>query len=302
MAESIEVHEVAPRDGLQNEERVLTVAQKLRLLELLAAARPDSLEVTSFVRPDAVPQLADADELCALIRDAPWRAGLPLYGLVLNLRGWERFRRSGLDGVTAVVGVSQEFSRRNAGMDRERAVAVNRELLAACAEAGAPVRLYLSMAFGGPEDDAPPVAAVAEVAAAFAEGPRPDVLVLADTVGAAGRAEVEAVLGPVLETWDVERLGLHVHDTRGRALQACAAAAELGVRRFDASAGGTGGCPFAPGAAGNLATGALVAWARAAGFASGVDPAALDEAVLFLEAVLGRPLARGAARTPTDSP
>ena len=158
----IRIHEVAARDGLQNEAVTLPTEVKLGLLERLAAARPDSLEVTSFVRPDAVPQLADADGLCAALRDAPWRAGLPLVGLVMNLRGYERFAGAGLDALTAVVGAHEGFSRANSGMDMGRAVEVNQELLARCAADGVPVRMYLSMAFGAPGEEPPPVDTVVE--------------------------------------------------------------------------------------------------------------------------------------------
>lgn len=293
------IHEVAARDGLQNERAVLTVAQKAELLGLLAAARPASLEVTSFVRADAVPQLADADELCAAIRAAPWRRGLPLVGLVMNPKGYERFRGAGLDALTAVVGANEAFSRANSGMDVARAVAINRELCAAARADGVPVRMYLSMAFGSPREETPAAAVLGLVETFAAAGA--DLVLLADTVGVGRPEQTRALVAAALKILPAERLGLHMHDTYGRALENCAAGAELGLRHFDASAGGTGGCPFAPGAAGNLATGALLAWAQERGLAGAMDAAALDRAAQYLAGALGRPLALGPARTAAKS-
>lgn len=290
------LHEVAARDGLQNEPVVLSVAQKVELLGLLAAARPDSLEVTSFVRADAVPQLADAEEVCAAIRHAPWRAGLPLVGLVMNEKGYARFRASGLDAITAVVGANEAFSRANAGMDVTRAVAVNRALCAAARADGVPLRLYLSMAFGAPREATPAAAVLALVETFAAEGV--ERILLADTVGVGTPEQTRALVEAALRIVPAPRLGLHMHDTYGRALENCAAAADLGVLRFDASAGGTGGCPFAPGAAGNLATGALLAWSRERGLACATDPVAVNRAARYLAGLLDRPLAQDAERRP----
>lgn len=295
---AIRIHEVAARDGLQNEKSVLSTEQKLRLLELLAASRPDSLEVTSFVRPDLVPQLADAAELCEAVRTVPWREGIPLVGLVMNLRGYERFRESGLDAITAVIGAHEGFSRANSGMDIEKAIAVNRELCAAATEDGFPVRLYLSMAFGSPQDgDTDPQVVLELVQAAKEMGV--ERVLLSDTVGVGRLDQVDALVEGSLAILGSEHVGLHMHDTYGNALENCERAMDLGIRMFDASAGGTGGCPFAPGAAGNLATGALLAAARRRGMDMAMDPAAVDQAAGFLAEALGRPLAMGSRRRPT---
>jgi hydroxymethylglutaryl-CoA lyase len=293
------IHEVAARDGLQNEAKRLATAEKLEFLRLLAASHPASLEVTSFVRPDAVPQLADAEEVCAALRTAPWRPGRTLVGLVMNERGYARFRAAGLDAITAVVGANEAFSTTNAGMSVARAVAVNRELCAAARADGVPVRMYLSMAFGSPRE-ATPERAVLELVETFAAEGVARVM-LSDTVGVGTPAQTRALVTSALAILPAERLGLHMHDTYGRALENCAAGYELGLRAFDASAGGTGGCPFAPGAAGNLATGALLAWAAARGESHGMDAGAVDEAARYLAGLLGRPLALGAQRGPVES-
>ena len=292
---TLRIHEVAARDGLQNEKTVLGTEQKLHLLQQLAAARPDSLEVTSFVRPDLVPQLADAAELCEAVREVPWREGIPLVGLVMNLRGYERFRESGLDAITAVIGAHEGFSRANSGMTIEKAVAVNRELVAAATADGFPVRLYLSMAFGSPQDGDTDAKVVLDLVQAAKEMGVERVL-LSDTVGVGRQEQVVSLVEGSLAILGPGKVGLHMHDTYGRALENCETAMDLGIRMFDASAGGTGGCPFAPGAAGNLATGALMAAGESRGLSSGMDGAAVDAAASFLAEALGRPLAMGKNR------
>ncbi|PCJ52888.1 MAG: hydroxymethylglutaryl-CoA lyase [Planctomycetota bacterium] len=294
----IRVHEVAARDGLQNEKTVLSTETKLELLELLAASRPDSLEITSFVRPDLVPQLADAKELCRRLRDVPWRKDLPLVGLVMNMRGYESFRESGLDAITAVIGAHEGFSKANSGMTIEKAVAVNQEIAAAAKADGFPIRMYLSMAFGSPQDGDTDLLTVLDLVAASMDMGVERVL-LSDTVGVGRVDQVETLVHAALDMMSAEQVGMHMHDTYGRALENCSLGMDLGVRMFDASAGGTGGCPFAPGAAGNLATGALLALARERGLAPDMDGAALDSATKLLSVQLGRTLAMGEAAGPT---
>lgn len=297
MTELLRLHEVAARDGLQNEKAVLSTARKLQLLELLAASRPDSLEVTSFVRPDLVPQLADAAALCEALKNVPWRQGIPLVGLVLNQRGYDSFRISGLDSITAVIGANEKFSVANSGMAIAKATAVNRKLCEAAAQEGFPVRMYLSMAFGSPTDgDTDPQVVLDLVAAAAEMGV--DRVVLSDTVGIGRADQVETLVAGAQQYLPLEKIALHMHDTYGTALENCAVAMKMGVRMFDASAGGTGGCPFAPGAAGNLATGSLLAFAASHGLAPDMNGVAIDAAASLLAEELGRPLAQGAARRP----
>jgi hydroxymethylglutaryl-CoA lyase len=295
MPERLLVHEVAARDGLQNEAALLSTTDKLALLARLAESRPDSLEVTSFVRPDRVPQLADADDLCRTLADQPWREGQTLVGLVMNLRGYERFRQSGLDAITAVIGAHEGFSQANSGMSIDRALEANRELIAAARADGFPVRLYLSMAFGSPQDGPTPEQDVFALVQAAAEMGVERVM-LSDTVGVGTPEQVESLVQGSLTWMPMERIGLHMHDTFGRALENVAAGVALGVRRVDASAGGSGGCPFAPGAAGNLATGALLAWAKAQNLPCDSKSEQVDEAARFLASRLNRPLAMGGAR------
>ncbi|MDP7061908.1 MAG: hydroxymethylglutaryl-CoA lyase [Planctomycetota bacterium] len=298
MTELLRLHEVAARDGLQNEKAVLSTARKLELLEVLAASRPDSLEVTSFVRADLVPQLADAAELCTALKDVPWRQDLPLVGLVLNQRGYESFRDSGLDAITAVIGANEKFSRANSGMAIDKATEVNRSLCAAAKSDGFPVRMYLSMAFGSPSDGDTDPQVVLDLVAASAEM-GVERVVLSDTVGLGRPEQVETLVAGAQQFISLDQIALHMHDTYGTALENCAVAMDMGVRLFDASAGGTGGCPFAPGAAGNLASGSLLAYAASKGLAPDMDSSALDRAAAFLAEELGRPLAMGDQRRPS---
>lgn len=297
MTQLLRLHEVAARDGLQNEKAVLSTARKLQLLELLAASRPDSLEVTSFVRADLVPQLADAAALCEALKNVPWRQGIPLVGLVLNQRGYDSFRVSGLDAITAVIGANEKFSVANSGMAIAKATEANRKLCAAAAEDGFPVRLYLSMAFGSPSDGDTDSQVVLDLVAAAAEM-GVDRVVLSDTVGVGRAEQVETLVAGAQQYLPLEKIALHMHDTYGTALENCAVAMKMGVRMFDASAGGTGGCPFAPGAAGNLASGSLLAFAATQGLAPDMDVASIDVAAALLAEELGRPLAQGDARRP----
>ncbi|MFT7516988.1 MAG: hydroxymethylglutaryl-CoA lyase [Myxococcota bacterium] len=293
----MKIHEVSARDGLQNESTILSTAQKIYLLELLAQTKPDSLEVTSFVRADRVPQFADAAELCQQLKDVSWRQNLPLVGLVMNMHGYESFSTSGLDAITAVIGAHQEFSRANSGMTVEQAVRANEEIIAAATRDAVPVRMYLSMAFGSPDSPAE-LNLVAELLAASAEM-GVERVVLSDTVGVARPELVHEVLQSAQRYFPLERVGLHMHDTYGNALDNCAAGLDAGVEYFDASAGGTGGCPFAPGASGNLATGALLDLAQQRQCApAGASLQAIDDASDFLSSVLGKPLARGAKLCP----
>jgi hydroxymethylglutaryl-CoA lyase len=293
----MKIHEVAARDGLQNEKIIFSTEQKIHLLELLAQTKPDSLEVTSFVRADRVPQFADAVDLCHRLKDVEWRSDIPLVGLVMNMRGYESFSSSGLDAITAVMGANQEFSRANSGMSVDDAVRVNAEIVAAAQGDGVPVRMYLSMAFGAPNT---PVEKnlVGELLAASAEM-GVERVVLSDTVGVGRPDLVSEMLELALKYMSVDKIGLHMHDTYGHALKNCAAGLEHGIEFFDASAGGTGGCPFAPGASGNLATGALLDLAQRSKCAPADSSlAAIDKASDFLSSVLNKPLARGAKLCP----
>ena len=274
----VTVVEVGPRDGLQNEAAIVPAKVKVRLVEALAAAGLPVVEVTSFVSPRAVPQLADADEVLPAIRRRP---GVRYPVLVPNMRGMERAEAAGADAVAVFTGASEAFVRANIGMTIADSLEAFRPVLERAGERGMWRRGYVSTAFGCPYQGAVDEADVVRVASALlALGC--DEISIGDTIGVAIPDDIDRVMGAVLAELPAERLALHLHDTRGRALENVAAGLELGIATFDASAGGTGGCPYAPGAPGNLATEHLVALLDERGIEHGVDRAALDAAAAEL--------------------
>ncbi|WP_152682847.1 hydroxymethylglutaryl-CoA lyase [Caenimonas sp. SL110] len=285
--ESIVITDVSPRDGLQNQAIHLSTADKLEFVRLLARAGVTSVEATSFVSPKAVPQMADAADLLPLISQA--LPQLRVSVLVPNLKGLERARAAGAKEIAVVLSATETMNQKNINMTLAQATAVSVETLQAARAAGLRTRAYLAVAFECPFEGKTPVEAVLRLAAVLHEA-RADELVIADTIGAAGPAQVRDLLRELVGVLPVDEVGAHFHDTRGMGVANAWAALEAGVRRFDASAGGIGGCPFAPGAAGNLATEDLALMAHQAGFATGVELTALLEAVQFAQDRLQRPL------------
>jgi|MDSW01.1.fsa_nt_gb hydroxymethylglutaryl-CoA lyase len=286
------VHEVAPRDGLQNETTVLSTPAKLSLIRQLVASGPSSVEVTSFVRADVIPALADADEVCAQLWQQEWAHdarsdGMEFVGLVLNKHGFDRFLRAQLDAVTLVVSCTDTHSKANSGKGFDDALVAMFDLVRMAHAEGVKVRTYASMAFGCPFEGDVEEARVRAVVTAMAEAGA-DTVVLADTIGTGHPEQARALAELALEIVPAERLGMHMHDTYGRAVDNCAVGVQLGLVHMDSAVGGCGGCPFAPGAAGNLATHDLLAMLDDAGVAHGVDSARLVDAHATLEAALGR--------------
>lgn len=289
---TLQLHEVAPRDGLQNEKVLLSTTAKLELIRRLAAARPATIEVGSFVRPDLVPQMADTPEVCAQLAAAPWAAearaaGVRFGGLVPNRRGFERLLETDLEEITLLVSATEGHSRANVRKSVAEALAESVELIGETARAGRFSRLYVSMAFRCPIEGRTDPEAVLELVRAGAEAGAGRVM-LADTLGAAEADDVRHLVAAALEVCPAERLGLHMHDTYSRALGNCQAAWELGVFHFDAATGGTGGCPFAPGAKGNLASEALLDAQRAWGAGCATDLDAIRATADWLRAELAR--------------
>lgn len=286
MEPKLRIHEVAPRDGLQNESVILPTSAKLALLQALVESKPASIEVTSFMRPDKVPQLADADQLVAELWQQAWavqarREGMAFAGLVANERGLERLLASGLDTLSLLVSASDSHSRANVGMEVDQALKLNLDLLATAKREGLQVRAYVSMAFGCPIEGPVEMSRVMELVTAF-QAAEADVVLLADTLGVAKPNQVSELGRAAMEWLPVERLGLHMHDTYGRALENCRQALAMGWHHFDSAAGGLGGCPFAPGAAGNLATELWLADLERNGQAHGMDKTALLRGVARL--------------------
>ena len=284
----VRVYEVGPRDGLQNESMVIPTADKRRFIEALVASGLREIEATSFVRPDRIPQLADAD---ALLPTLPRLAGVRYPVLVANRAGLDRATASGADAIAVFTAASDAFAERNIGMTVAASLERFAPLLAESGARGWWRRAYVSTAFGCPYSGRVDPARPVEVALRLLELGADEVC-LGDTIGVAVPGQVAEVTGRAIEAGiPSERLAHHFHDTRGTALANVVAALAAGVRTFDASTGGTGGCPYAPGAAGNLATEDLVYLLDAEGWEHGVDLEGVLAAARLIASLLGRPLA-----------
>jgi hydroxymethylglutaryl-CoA lyase len=279
---TVTVVEVGPRDGLQNEAVTVPSAAKVELIERLAAAGLPVVEATSFVSPRAVPQLADADAVLPAVHRRP---GVRYPVLVPNLRGLERALAAGADAVAVFTAASEAFTQANIKMSVAQSLLAFAPVLQRAHAEGMWTRGYISTAFGCPYQGAVEPAVVAGIAAALS-GLGCDEISLGDTIGVGRPEQVPEVVGAVAASVPVERVALHLHDTGGRALENVAAGLDAGVRVFDSSAGGLGGCPFAPGAPGNLATEALVEMLEAGGYETGVDVDAVRTTGAWMRALV----------------
>jgi hydroxymethylglutaryl-CoA lyase len=285
--ERIHITDVAPRDGLQNQQVQVSTAAKLELIRLLAAAGMQSVEATSFVSPKAVPQMADAGDLVAQLN-----AALPELRssvLVPNLKGLQRAHAAGAQEIAVVLSATETMNRKNINMGLDEATEVSARTLAEAQRLGLRTRAYVAVAFDCPFEGETPLAEVVRMAARMHEEGAGEI-VIADTIGSASPGQVKERISALREVVPVGQLAVHFHDTRGMGVANAWAALEAGVRRFDASVGGIGGCPFAPGAAGNVATEDLVLMAERSGFATGISIDGLLDAVDFAEAQLQRSL------------
>jgi hydroxymethylglutaryl-CoA lyase len=290
--DQIFITDVAARDGLQNQPVHLSTDDKLKLISLLVEAGVASVEATSFVSPKAVPQMADAGALLARLNLA--LPGLRSSVLVPNLKGLERAAAAGAREIAVVLSATETMNQKNINMSLAAAADVSAQTLRQAGALGMRTRAYVAVAFDCPFEGAVPLARVQTLAAAMLEAGAEEI-VIADTIGAAAPADVKLRMTALAQAVPLARLAIHLHDTRGMAVANAWAALETGVRRFDASAGGIGGCPFAPGAAGNLATEDLVLMAERSGFATGIDLDRLLDAVDFAELTLQRALGGGAS-------
>jgi isopropylmalate/homocitrate/citramalate synthase len=280
----VTVYEVGPRDGLQNEPTQISTQTKIQFVNLLAAAGLPVVEVTSFVQPGAIPQLADAEEVLAGVKRNDHTR---FTALVPNQRGMERAAGSTLDGIALFAAASETFSRRNTNASIaetfERFVPVAR----AAKERGLFIRGYVSTAFGCPYEGTVPLDAVRRVCGDLLSLGVHEVVV-SDTIGVATPRDVVEVVDAVAKVIGREQVALHFHDTRGTALANVLAGLQMGISTFDSSAGGLGGCPYAPGAAGNLPTEDLVYMLDGMGIETGVSLTGVVEASRFLSSVTGR--------------
>jgi hydroxymethylglutaryl-CoA lyase len=284
----VQVVEVSARDGLQNDPARLSTQQKVELVARCAAAGLRRAEVASFVNPRLVPQMADGEDVVAGVRaSVPGRASW--IGLVLNTRGFHRAAAAGVDEVNCVVGVSEEFARRNQGMGTDEAVAVVAEVVPLARAAGIVPTVTLSVAFGCPFEGEVPLDRLRRVVEHVAATGVVEVAI-ADTIGVAVPHDVTARVEAVRTIVGDLRLRAHFHNTRNTGYANALAAADAGVAVLDASLGGIGGCPFAPRATGNIATEDLVYALHRSGYETGVDLQAAIGASAWLGEQLGRDL------------
>jgi hydroxymethylglutaryl-CoA lyase len=268
---SVTIVEVGPRDGLQNEHASISTADKVEFVNRLSAASLPVIEVSAFVSPKWVPQMADAAEVFAAIARRP----------ATRYTGLDRALRAAVSEVAVFAASTETFSRKNINQSIDASLANYKEVCARASEAGVRVRGYLSTAFGCPFEGEVAPAQVAEVAARLVDLGVFEVAV-SDTIGIAHPGQVPRVLDAVLARMPADKVALHFHDTRGTALANVLAALPYGIATFDASAGGLGGCPYAPGAAGNLATDDLIYMLNGLGIETGVSLERLSDASAFI--------------------
>ena len=282
----VSVYEVSPRDGLQNEKATVPLRGKVRLVEALVAAGLRRIEITSFVSPTWIPQLADADEVAEHL-EAP--AGVTFSALCPNARGLERARAAAMSEIAVFVSVSETHNKKNVNKTVDDTLAAFQDTIGPARAAGMKVRGYLSTVWGCPyEGDVDPKRALAIARKLFEMGVYQ--VSLSDTIGVGTPRQTERILQMALAEVPAAQIAMHMHDTRGTALANVLVGLEMGIRDFDASVGGMGGCPYAPGAAGNLATEDLVFMLHGMGVKTGVDLERLWEAGKVAESVVGRPL------------
>ncbi len=283
---------MGPRDGLQNESGVVSTEDKIQYIDLLSASGLAVIETTSFVRASAIPQLSDAEAVMAGIER---RSGVTYLCLTPNMRGYDRARAAGVNAIAVFTAASEAFTKRNINMTIDESLATFRDVVKAARSESVWVRGYISTAFGCPYQGDVPVDDVVRVANALAEM-GVDEISIGDTIGVGTPNQVVEIAGALQTQMPVERLAMHFHDTRGTALANVMAALQMQVAIFDSSSGGLGGCPYAPGATGNLATEDLLYMLHGMGIETGVDLGAVRDASRFISGALGRDVASRAYR------
>lgn len=282
----VSIYEVAPRDGLQNEATLVPVGQKKLLIQALVGAGLRRVEVTSYVSPRWIPQLADADELT---RDIAQPGGVRFSALCPNSRGLERAVAAGMQEVAVFLSASETHNLRNTNKSVERSLQVFEELVPIAKQSKLQVRAYVSTVWGCPYEGTVDPRRALEITRSLLNFGCYQVS-LGDTLGVGNPRQTREIGELFLAEFEPEQLALHLHDTRGTALANALAGLELGFTHFDASVGGLGGCPYAPGAAGNLATEDLIYMLHGMGIETGVNLEALIEAARLAEKIVGRPL------------
>ena len=284
MAEKVIIKEVAARDGLQAQPKHLTVEQRIALLGALAETGVPELEIGSFVSPKAVPQMAGTDEIAANLPPAQ----LAYSALVPNMKGYELAVMAGIRSHAIALAATEEMNQNNIRKNLEDTFVMGEEILDRAAAESVDIHAYLAVAFECPYEGAVEESLVLEQVDRLMQH-QPARLMIADTIGAANPAAVHSMMHKLVDRYGPERLGCHFHDTRAMGLANVYAALQAGVRQFDASAGGLGGCPFAPGAKGNVATEDVVMLCQSIGYDTGLNMPELLEAVALLSEMIGAP-------------
>ena len=283
---AVTIVEMGARDGLQNEHAQVPTPDKIRYIDLLSQTGLRWIEATSFVSPKAIPQLADAAQVYSAIRKAP---GVRYPVLVPNMQGYGRARSAGADAVAVFTAASEPFTKRNINMTIDESLATFREVVEAAKRDGVWVRGYVSTAFGSPFGDIVSPAMVVDVSRKLLEMGC-DELSIGDTIGVGVPSQVAELTPALLRVVPLDRLAYHFHDTRGTALANIYAALQTGVHIFDSSAGGLGGCPYAPGATGNVGTEDVLYMLHGMGIDTGVDIGKVRAASRFIRGVLDHEL------------
>ncbi len=282
----VSLYEVGPRDGLQNESATLPIEARLRLVDALVNAGLKRIEIGSFVRPDWIPQLADTDELA---RSLPRKPGVRYAALVPNRTGLERALAAGVRNVAVFMSASESHNLKNTNKTIAQSLGHFAEIVPLAKKQGAFVRAYLSTVWGCPYEGAVDRARALEIAREL-RAIGSDEISLGDTIGVGNPKQTREIVELFLRELPASMLALHMHDTHGTALANCLAAMEVGISTFDASIGGMGGCPYAPGAAGNLATEDLASMLADMGIKTGVDLEKLVEAGALAQQLVGHKL------------
>ena len=283
---AVNIVEVGPRDGLQNEGKIVSTSAKSEFIRVLAASGLRDIEVTSFVHPQRIPQLADAEDLVSRLEAHP---GVRYSALVPNLKGLDRAITSGLRRIAVFTSASETFNRKNINMGVDESIAAFQAVVKRAASSGISVRGYVSTGFVCPYEGCIPKENVAHVVKALFDLGVDEVSV-GDTVGAATPRDVETLGGYLLSQFPVDSLAMHFHDTYGMAIANVYQSLQMGFTKFDSSAGGLGGCPYAPGASGNVATEDLLYLLDRLGIETGVSLTGIRRASNFISKELGRTL------------
>jgi hydroxymethylglutaryl-CoA lyase len=286
LPKNVTLFEMGPRDGLQNESQTVPADAKVRFIEMLSESGLRWIEATSFVSPKAIPQLGDAVEVFGRIKKTP---GVRYPVLTPNLKGYADARAAGADAIAVFSAASNEFTRRNINMTVEESLATFRQVVRAAKDDGVWVRGYVSTAFGSPFGDEVTPQSVVDVAVELMDMGC-DGVSIGDTIGVGVPSQVEQLFPLLVNEIPLDRIAFHFHDTRGTALANIYAALRLGAHVFDSSAGGLGGCPYAPGATGNIGTEDVLYMLDQMGVNTGVDIDKVRAASRYIATVLDHPL------------